>query len=69
MNTDEKKYPAGNDALSFDTSHLNGVSLPAESLIRRTEKMTDYFEKLVRANFRYGRMRSCCCPLINTIAA
>ncbi len=25
--------------------------------------MIQYFEKLVRANFRYGRMRSCCCPL------
>ena len=31
--------------------------------------MTVYFEKLVRANFRFGRMRSCCCPLTNNNTA
>ena len=31
--------------------------------------MIVYFEKLVRANFRFGRMRSCCCPHTNYNAA
>ena len=53
----------------MNTDEQNTKLIAVAKAQKEDRKMTDYFEKLVRANFRYGRMRSCCCPLTNAKVA